>query len=103
MALLGNASAVLVSRRPLRIRAVHYREELVRLRGDWQRIYDGWLSGVLTRTQRDHAMGLLLDGFCRTVEALLLRLPASGVDDLESDLDQDPAGGGGGGGPAEGT
>jgi Flp pilus assembly protein TadD len=97
VALLGNASAVLLSRRPLRIRTEHYRGELLQLRGDWQRVYDGWLSGALTRTQRDHAMGALLDGFCRTVEALLLRLPAAGVDDPDSDLADD------GSEPAEGT
>lgn len=86
VALLGNASAVMLSRRPLRIRVEHYREELARARGDWQRTYDGWLSGMLTRAQRDHAMGVLIDSFCRTAEALLLRLPAAGVDE-----EDDPA------------
>lgn len=76
MALSSNAATYLLSRRPLRRRYEQYRDELLRIRGEWECLQDAWLRGEIERPQRDDGIDHLVDDFARYAEALRERLHA---------------------------
>jgi hypothetical protein len=66
----------LFSRRPLRKRYEHYKEELGHVKDHWQGLQESWLRGDIERTQRDASIDRLLDDFARYAESLRERLHA---------------------------
>lgn len=76
LALTGNAATYLWGRKPLRRRFEHYRDELLRIKGEWQRLQDTWLRGDMERLQRDAEIDHLLDEFARFSEMLREKLHA---------------------------
>ncbi len=76
IALSSNAATYLFSRKPLRRRYEHYREEMTRIAASWHKLQEIWLRGDIERRQRDAGIDLLLDNFSKYSEALRERLHA---------------------------